>query len=49
MASTRLFVSLDFDHDRVLRDFIIGQAKLPGSLFEVSDYYSLKKASKQAL
>jgi len=48
MPTTKLFVSFDFDHDRVLRDFIIGQAKLRDSPFEVSDY-SLKEASKQAL
>ena len=48
MAKTKLFVSFDFDHDRVLRDFIIGQAKLSDAPFEVADY-SLKEASKQAL
>ena len=48
MAKTRVFVSFDFDHDRVLRDFIIGQAKLPDAPFEVADY-SLKEASKQTL
>jgi len=48
MAKTKLFVSFDFDNDRVLRDFIIGQAKLPDSPFEVADY-SLKEPSKQAL
>lgn len=48
MNKTKPFVSFDFDHDRVLRDFIVGQAKLSDSPFEVSDY-SLKEASKQAL
>jgi hypothetical protein len=48
MPRIKLFVSFDFDHDRVLRDFIIGQSKLRDSPFEVSDY-SLKEASKQAL
>lgn len=48
MAKTKLFVSFDFDHDRVLRDFIIGQAKRPDSPFEVADF-SLKEASKEAL
>jgi hypothetical protein len=48
MAKTKIFVSFDFDNDRVLRDFIVGQAKLPGSPFQVADY-SLKEAKKQAL
>lgn len=47
MARTKLFVSFDFDNDRVLRDFIIGQAKHRDSPFAVADY-SLKEASKQA-
>lgn len=46
MAKTKVFVSFDFDNDRVLRDFIIGQAKLPDSPFEVSDY-SLKESAPQ--
>ena len=47
MAKTGLFVSFDFDHDRKLRDLIIGQARLPESRFEVADY-SLKEAARQA-
>lgn len=43
---TRVFVSFDFDPDRVLKDFIIGQTRLPDSPFEVSDY-SLKEAAPQ--
>jgi hypothetical protein len=43
-----LFVSFDFDNDRRLKDLMIGQAKLPDSPFEVSDY-SLKEAARQAL
>lgn len=46
MAKTKVFVSFDFDNDKVLRDFILGQAKLPDSPFEVSDY-SLKEAAPQ--
>jgi len=38
----KVFVSFDFDNDRALRDFIVGQAKNPDSPFEVSDY-SLKE------
>lgn len=32
-----MFVSFDFDNDKTLKDFIIGQAKLPDSPFEVVD------------
>jgi hypothetical protein len=46
VPKTRLFVSFDFDNDRKLRDFIIGQAKLPDSPFEVADH-SLKEAAPQ--
>ena len=35
VGKKRVFVSFDFDHDRVLKDFIIGQARLPDSPFEV--------------
>lgn len=46
MAKTRVFVSFDFDNDKVLKDFIIGQAKLPDSPFEVVDV-SLKEAAPE--
>jgi hypothetical protein len=46
MAKTKVFVSYDFDNDRVLKDFIIGQAKLADSPFEVSDH-SLKEAAPE--
>jgi hypothetical protein len=46
MRKTKVFVSYDFDNDKVLKDFIIGQAKLPDSPFEVSDH-SLKEAAPQ--
>jgi hypothetical protein len=46
MAKTGVFVSFDYDNDRVLRDFIIAQAKLPDSPFEVSDH-SLKEAAPE--
>jgi hypothetical protein len=46
MAKTKVFVSFDFDNDKILRDFIIGQAKLPDSPFEVSDH-SLKEAAPE--
>ncbi len=44
MAKKRVFVSFDFDNDKVLKDFIIGQARLPDSPFEVVDT-SLKEAA----
>lgn len=43
MAKKRVFVSFDFDNDKVLKDFIIGQARLPDSPFDVVDT-SLKEA-----
>jgi hypothetical protein len=43
MAKKRVFVSFDFDNDKVLKDFIIGQSRLPDSPFEVADT-SLKEA-----
>jgi hypothetical protein len=46
MAKTRVFVSFDFDNDKTLKDFIIGQALLPDSPFEVSDH-SLKEAAPE--
>jgi hypothetical protein len=47
MPKTKVFVSYDFDNDKVLKDFIIGQAKLPNSPFEVSDH-SLKEAAPES-
>ena len=46
MAKKRVFVSFDFDNDKTLKDFIIGQAKNPDSPFEVSDH-SLKEAAPE--
>jgi hypothetical protein len=46
MAKTKVFVSYDFDNDKTLYDFIIGQAKLADSPFEVSDH-SLKEAAPE--
>ncbi len=42
----KVFISFDFDNDKSLKDFLIGQSKLEQSPFEVSDY-SLKEASKE--
>lgn len=44
MAKKRVFVSFDFDNDKVLKDFIIGQSKHADSPFEVIDT-SLKEAA----
>ena len=42
----RVFVSFDFDNDKSLKDFIIGQAKLGDSPFEITDM-SLKEAAPE--
>lgn len=47
MAKKKVFVSFDFDNDKTLKDFIVGQAKNSDSPFEVSDH-SLKEAAPQA-
>lgn len=44
MTKKRAFISFDFDHDKTVKDFVIGQAKLPSSPFSVADY-SLKEAA----
>lgn len=46
MGKTKVFVSFDFDHDRVLKTFIIGQARLADSPFAVQDH-SLKEAAPE--
>ena len=46
MAKTKVFVSFDYDNDKVLRDFIIGQAKNSDSPFEVADH-SLKEEAPE--
>lgn len=42
----KVFVSFDFENDRILKDFIIGQSKNPDSPFEVTDV-SLKEAAPE--
>lgn len=37
MASTRVFVSFDYDHDSDLKVMLVGQSKLPDSPFEITD------------
>ncbi len=46
IVKKRVFVSFDFDNDRQLKEFIIGQSKLPDSPFEVIDH-SLKEAAPE--
>ena len=46
MAKKRVFVSFDFDNDKTLKDFLVGQARLPDSPFEVIDH-SLKEAQPE--
>ena len=42
----RVFVSFDFDNDKTLKEFIIGQSKHDDSPFEVVDH-SLKEAKPE--
>ncbi len=44
MAKKRVFVSFDFDNDQKLKVFIVAQARLPDSPFEIIDT-SLKEAA----
>jgi len=46
MAKKKVFVSFDFDNDKILKEFLIGQSKLSDSPFEISDY-SLKEAAPE--
>lgn len=46
MARIPTFVSFDFDNDKVLKDFFLGQARLPDSPFEIVDH-SLKEAAPE--
>ncbi|MET3900990.1 hypothetical protein ABIB57_004958 [Devosia sp. UYZn731] len=34
----RVFISFDYDHDEILKNFLVGQAKLPDSPFELADW-----------
>jgi MTH538 TIR-like domain (DUF1863) len=40
----RAFISFDYDHDAILKEFVVGQAKNPDSPFEIADW-SIKVAS----
>lgn len=41
----RVFVSFDYDHDRGLKEMLVGQSRLPASPFEIADW-SLKQESR---
>lgn len=43
MSKCKLFISFDYDHDKVLKDFLVGQAKNADSPFEIADW-SVKEA-----
>jgi hypothetical protein len=43
-VAKRVFISFDFDHDATLKEFLVGQARLPDSPFEIADW-SIKIAS----
>lgn len=46
MPKKRVFVSFDFDRDRRLKEFIIGQSRLEDSPFEVIDHSLKEEAPK---
>ncbi len=46
MPKTKVFVSFDFDNDQALKHFIVGQAKLADSPFEITDM-SLQEAAPE--
>ena len=47
MAKARVFISFDFDNDKSLKDFLVGQARNEDSPFEISDW-SLKEAAPES-
>jgi hypothetical protein len=46
MTKKKIFFAFDFDNDKTLKEFIIGQAKREDSPFEVIDF-SLKEAAPE--
>lgn len=46
LVKKRVFVSFDFDNDKELKDFLVGQAKNPDSPFGVIDF-SLKESQPE--
>jgi hypothetical protein len=47
MAKKKVFISFDFENDKTLKDFIIGQAKNIESPFELSDFSLKEEAPKR--
>jgi hypothetical protein len=43
-VAKRVFISYDYDHDSTLKEFLVGQSRLPDSPFEIADW-SIKVAS----
>jgi hypothetical protein len=46
MAKTKVFISFDYDHDEILKTFLVGQSKHEDSPFELADW-SIKEAIDQ--
>ena len=46
MSKKNVFVSFDFDNDKPLKEFLVGQSKNSDSPFEVADW-SMKEAAPQ--
>ena len=42
-----VFISFDYDHDKSLKDGLVGQSRSPNSPFNVSDF-SMKEAASQS-
>ena len=38
MTKKKVFISFDYDHDETLKNFLVGQAKLEDSPFELADW-----------
>lgn len=38
MSKKRVFISFDYDHDEILKTFLVSQAKLQDSPFELTDW-----------
>jgi MTH538 TIR-like domain (DUF1863) len=38
MPMKRVFISFDYDHDEILKTFLVGQAKHPDTPFELADW-----------
>jgi len=38
MGKPRVFISFDYDHDEILKDFLVGQSKHDDTPFELADW-----------